>query len=195
MDRLLGVLAIVLCAAAGTFAIADVLNERWVLVAFVAATAGCLAGIVLVFSPQTDQFLRQVVVARAPARVADILDRVLAAVRAYERHQGVLGGVLVASVGVQVLRILQAWMLGYALGMTAPLGAYFAFVPIILLVMLLPITINGLGVSQWAFQTLFGRVGTPAPEALALSILFVALGIIGNLPGAVLYVTAPRRRQ
>jgi hypothetical protein len=47
--------------------------------------------------------------------------------------------------------------------------------------------VNGLGTSQVAFQVLFGQVGVPAPEAVALSILFVALGIVGNLPGSLLY--------
>ncbi len=98
---------------------------------------------------------------------------------------------LLASVAVQVLRILQAWMLGRALGLLLPVGPYFIYVPIILLLMLLPITISGLGVAQYGFVTLFDRVAVPAPEAIALSILFIALGVIGNLPGAVLYPVPP----
>ena len=94
---------------------------------------------------------------------------------------------LAGSIGVQVLRIVQAWFLGRALGVTAPPEAYFAFIPLILLVMLLPVTINGIGTSQAAFVWLFGRAGVPAPQAFALSVLFVALGIVGNLPGALLY--------
>jgi hypothetical protein len=65
---------------------------------------------------------------------------------------------------------------------------YFAFVPLILLVMLLPITINGLGTSQAAFVWFFARAGVAAPPAFALSVLFVGLGVVGNLPGAVLYL-------
>ena len=72
------------------------------------------------------------------------------------------------------------------------MGRYFVFVPIILLVMLLPITISGLGVCQFAFVALFTRVGAPEPHVIGLSILFIALGIVGNLPGAFLFMTAPR---
>jgi uncharacterized protein (TIRG00374 family) len=194
MDRLLGVLAIVIAAAAGALAVVNVLEDAWIRLAFALATAGCLAGAAVVFSPRVDDLLRRGLVARAPHALRGPLERILAAIRAYEAHRGALALVLAASVAVQVLRILQAWMLGLALGIQAGPGAYFAFVPMILLVMLLPITINGLGTSQWAFETLFARVGTPAPEALALSILFVALGVVGNLPGAVLYVTTYPRR-
>jgi hypothetical protein len=58
--------------------------------------------------------------------------------------------------------------------------------------MLLPITINGIGTSQAAFVGLFGLAGTPGSQAFALSVLFVALGIVGNLPGAVLYALRER---
>ena len=38
---------------------------------------------------------------------------------------------------------------------------------------------------------LFGQAGVAAPQAVALSILFVALGIVGNLPGSILYAFEP----
>jgi len=88
---------------------------------------------------------------------------------------------------VQVLRIVQAYLLGLAVGITQPLSTYVAFIPLILLVMLLPVTVNGLGTSQAAFVWFFGQAGVGRAEAFALSILFVALGIVGNLPGGLLY--------
>jgi hypothetical protein len=123
--------------------------------------------------------------------------RVLDALQAYRRHHGMLLVVLVASVGVQILRILQAWLLGMSLGAGAPIGDYFAFVPIILLVMLLPITTYGLGTSQVAFAWCFHRSRVPMDDhtAFALSILFVALGLVGNLPGALWYVLGGKRRD
>jgi hypothetical protein len=75
----------------------------------------------------------------------------VAATRAYSRFHGELANVLAGSVGVQILRVIQAYCLGRALGVDASLAVYFAFIPLILLVMLLPVTINGLGTSQVAF--------------------------------------------
>src|SRR5690606_16437757 len=113
--------------------------------------------------------------------------RMVEAIRVYRHHHGTLVGVLAASVGVQVLRVLQAWGLGRALGVAAPIEFYFVAIPVILLIMLLPVTVSGLGTGQAAFLWIFGTIGVPRPEAFALSILFVALGIVGNLPGGVLY--------
>jgi hypothetical protein len=114
--------------------------------------------------------------------------QILTAIRRYAQHHGVLTHVLVASVAVQVLRILQAYFLVVAIVLAQPLLIYFAFVPLILLIMLLPITINGIGTSQAAFVWLFGRVQTPTNEAFVLSVLFVALQLVGNIPGALFVV-------
>ena len=53
--------------------------------------------------------------------------------------------------------------------------------------MLLPVTFNGIGTSQIAFVSFFARVGVSPGPAFALSVLFVALGVVGNLPGGILY--------
>jgi uncharacterized membrane protein YbhN (UPF0104 family) len=67
---------------------------------------------------------------------------------------------------------------------------YFAVVPVILLIMQIPITINGLGTTQVAFVALLGANGAGAAQATALSVLFLVLGVIGSLPGGVLYAFA-----
>jgi hypothetical protein len=64
---------------------------------------------------------------------------------------------------------------------------YFALVPVILVIMQLPITVNGLGTTQWAFEALFVPRGGAAAPVFALSVLFLALGVVGSLPGGLLY--------
>ena len=108
---------------------------------------------------------------------------------AYHRQ---LAYVLVCSVAVQILRILQAYCIGRSLGIDASLGTYFAVVPLILLVMVLPVTVSGLGTGQAAFMWLLAPFGVPAAPAFALSVLFIGLAIVGNLPGGVLYAWGRR---
>ena len=88
----------------------------------------------------------------AVSAIQRMADGIVAAVQRYRRFHGQLAYVLAASVAVQVLRVVQAYYLGRAVGITAGLPVYFAFVPLILLVMLLPITINGLGTSTRMVQ-------------------------------------------
>ena len=62
------------------------------------------------------------------------------------------------------------------------------------LVILLPISINGVGTGQVAFVALFARAGVSAAEAFTLSVLYLALGAVGNLPGGALYALNPETR-
>jgi hypothetical protein len=137
--------------------------------------------------------LAQRIAVRLPfAAVRSLGTELTQATRAYGRFHGELANVLAGSVVVQILRVLQAWCLGRALGIDASMVIYFAFVPLILLVMLLPVSINGIGTSQAAFVWFFGRAGVPGADAFALSVLFLALGVIGNLPGGLLYAFGPK---
>jgi glycosyltransferase 2 family protein len=189
MDRVLGVLAIILL---GAFALAALpgIGRTWEVAGALGAAAAACAGVgVVVFSDA------------GARRVAGLLERVpgrrlrkagvqlLASVQRYATARRILLLVLAASVGVQVLRVLQAWLLGLALGIMLGPAPYFAYIPLILLVMLLPITVNGLGTSQAAFIWLFARSGVGEAPAFALSVLFLALGVVGNLPGGLLYAT------
>jgi len=97
------------------------------------------------------------------------------------------------SIVVQIVRVLQAWCLGLSLGIHIPLTTYFVFIPIIVLIMQLPITVNGLGTTQVAFLQLFVPQGAPEAKVFALSVLFLALGIAGSLPGGLFYAIGNAR--
>lgn len=192
MDRVLGVASILIAALGGLASYPELLARRGVVPVFLAAVAACVVAMLFVFSASWDALIRRWLLPRLPGRFQPVADRVLAALQAYQAHRSTVMVVLAASVGVQVLRIVQGWCLGVALGLATPLVAYFANIPVVLLIMLLPITINGMGTSQLAFDWLFVRSGVAAAPVFALSVLFVALGIVGNLPGALLFVTGRR---
>jgi hypothetical protein len=127
-------------------------------------------------------------IARLP-RGQESARRLAAAIQRYAAYRADLANVLAGSVAVQVLRVLQTYYLGLALGLTLPLEIYFALVPIILLIVLMPITINGIGTAQAGFVWLFGRAGTSNATAFTLSVLFLGIAVVGNLPGGLLYLT------
>ena len=197
MDRMLGIASLLLMALAG-LALARDLARDWVILTSVAlAGAASLATLLLVFSPLAASVASKII-ARLPEATRLMAHGLLEAIQRYAAHHGQLVKVLAGSVAVQILRILQAHYLGRGLGIEIPLVAYFAVVPVILLVMLVPVTVNGFGTGQAAFVWFFGHFGVSAPAAFALSILFIALGVIGNLPGGVLLAfgtRAPRERE
>jgi uncharacterized protein (TIRG00374 family) len=188
MDRLLGVVALIVMAAAGTILLGGMQDDYRVALAIAAVAAAATAATVAVVSERA-----AVITLRGLRWLPDGMTRrigdVLEALRRYRTQPGLVSGVLAASVVVNVLRILQAWLLGRGLAIDAPVGTYFAFVPVILLIMLLPVSINGIGTSQAAFVFFFARVGVPEAESFALSVLYLGLGLIGNLPGGLIFAT------
>lgn len=194
MDRVLGVLSMVIVGASA-FASLRGIEIPGVAPALVVTAACCGVAAAAVFSSRAAAAAVALAERIPSARFNHIARGLTGAVRRYADHHGALAAVLALSAGVQVLRILQAFCLGLALGIAAPAGIYFAFVPLITLVMQIPITIAGLGTTQYAFERLFGYAGVAAPLAVALSILFLALGTFGNLPGGLLYITGERTRR
>jgi hypothetical protein len=188
MDRLLGVVGLVLVVAAGLVMGRGLIEATaWrtgvILSAIIVATA-----LAVVYS-RTVETLLHTVGARLPSPLIGPASKLLRALRAFSTRHATVTGVLLLSIVVNVIRVLQAWMLGRAVGLDAGAGVYLALVPLILLLMLLPISVAGLGVSQAGFVGLFTWIGFPAAPVFALSVLYVALGVLGNLPGAVLYLT------
>lgn len=191
MDRILGVASILVMALVGLTLVRD-LASNWTVVASLAAAGGvCLVTLLLIFSPRAAT-AASALMAHLPAAPRHGGQRALESIRRYAAYHGQLANVLGCSIAVQALRIVQAYYLGRSLGIEAAMITYFAFIPLILIVMLLPVTFNGIGTSQAAFVWFFARVGVPAAAAFALSALFVALGIVGNLPGGMLYAFGRR---
>jgi uncharacterized protein (TIRG00374 family) len=195
MDRMLGVASILIMAVAGLLIVRDLATSRIVVAGLMATAAICGATVLLIFSERVAKLIVTVLEAIPVAALHRVGSRIIESVRKYASHPRPLLAVLACSVGVQILRIVQAYYLGLGLGVTASPSAYFGFVPLILLVMLLPVTISGLGTSQAAFVWFFGQAGVPAASAFALSVLFVALNVVGNVPGALLYLAGPKTRQ
>ena len=186
MDRMLGIASLLVMALVGLTLARD-LAGNWVILASLAlAAAACAITLLLVFSRKA-ALVASAMLARLPAAMQPPGQRLLASIQRYAAHHAKLAGVLVCSIAVQALRILQAYYLGRGLGIDAPVAVYFAFLPLILLVMLLPVTVNGLGTGQAAFVWFFARASVPAATAFALSLVFIGLGVVGNLPGGILF--------
>lgn len=192
MDRALGVLSMLLVALAALAFARDMIDLPGVLATIVIAALLCTVGGTALYSERVASVAVRTTSLLPGRRSRLLASNLVDAVRRYARHHGELTRVLLASIGVQALRVFQAYCLGQAIGITAPLWTYFVFVPLIVMVMQLPVTPSGLGTSQLAFPLFFGQVGVPSAQSVALSILFVALALVGNLPGVALYFAGPR---
>lgn len=191
VDRLIGTVSVLLMAVIGTVLAGGLLDARWLRIASFFSLVGVTLSVLLLFD---SRILAGLVRWAGGGRFPTLerwAQKFLAAIRQYGEHRQVLMGVLAASVAVQALRAAQAWCLGLALGLSISGVWYFALIPFAVLAFLLPASISGLGAGTASFVPLFDLAGVAAPEAVALSLLFWFLGVLGNLPGGLLLATTP----
>lgn len=95
--------------------------------------------------------------------------------------------VLGLSVLIQVINVLVLYSLGQGLSIHMALGHYFVFMPVVLFLSMLPISIAGWGVREGAMVAALAVVGVPADQSLALSICFGLCLIFVSLPGGLIW--------
>ncbi len=108
------------------------------------------------------------------------------------RHYRVIGKALALSFLIQILNILMVIMLSIRLDASIPFLSLFVFLPIVITITTLPISISGLGVREGAFVILLGLIGVKAEVATSLSLAFFFSTFIGSLPGLVAYIIETR---
>ncbi len=98
------------------------------------------------------------------------------------------GAALAASLGLNALLIGMNYLIGRSLGVFISLWYYVLFVPIISFLLVLPISLSGLGLREGGYVYLFAQAGVPAPLALTISLMVYAFNVATGLVGGILYV-------
>jgi hypothetical protein len=152
----------------------------WPEVIFVIGTIG--AGVVF-FSRSVRRrlvfllpFVRKVR-AETPARA------VYDGIHGYRDHAGTLVLVSLVTAVLQLTRIVAIYASGRAVGIHLPLLPYVVLGPLLFLVMLVPFTVNGLGIREAFFVSFLGNLGVPPDQAFACGFLFFVMTVVLALPG------------
>ena len=95
---------------------------------------------------------------------------------------------LLLSVLTQTAGITAVYLLSVGLSMDVPFISVLIFVPIIILVSFIPISIAGIGLREGAFVFFFSIIGVPSEQSLTLSILWFLSTCATSLLGLVEYL-------
>lgn len=187
VDRLLGVLSLVALGVVGVIVWTRSPDLDWrVGLAVGFMTLVCLGAF------WADRFVAVLTPASRGSGVGRYVYQVGLAISRYRGHRAVLAQVMAGSVVVQLLRILQAYLLGLGLGIAVPFRYYLLFMPVGLLMLMLPVSVSGFGLPQGVIVWLLRPMGVADEQSFALSTLIVLTGLAGNLPGLVLWLREKR---
>ena len=185
LERLTGFVALVACAWLGAAARPSLLGAPFLAAALAAATAGLA---MLVWLALDARVLR-VAEAILPARLAGALPRRLrsfAGALAGFRSPAVLMQALALSIAFYVLAVLNVWVTVRIFGPAPDLAALAVVVPVVLVVSLVPVSIGGIGITEWAYVVCLGETGIPAEIAAAAALFLRLKGVLLGLLGAAL---------
>lgn len=101
----------------------------------------------------------------------------------YRNERRAMLKVALVTAGAQLLRVVAIYASGRAVGIHLSLLPYVVLGPLLFLVMLVPFTINGLGVREAFFVSFLGKLGVGHDEAFACGFLFFVMTILLALPG------------
>jgi len=90
---------------------------------------------------------------------------------------------------LQVNVIVHYYLIGLALNLRISLLDYFIFVPIVLLILSIPITINGLGLREGSYLEIFSFYGILPKTSISFGFIDWAFGFILGLAGGIVYIT------
>lgn len=107
---------------------------------------------------------------------------------AYRNERGTIGKALLLSVLVQFSGFAAVYILARGLGQNIPFLSILVYLPLIILISTIPISISGLGVREGAFVLFFSVIGVSPEAAAAVSLSWFISILVGSLIGLIEYV-------
>jgi uncharacterized membrane protein YbhN (UPF0104 family) len=112
------------------------------------------------------------------------------------RHRTDAANVLLAGFAYQGTLVLAAFCAARVIGIDeAGMTAMLAFIPVVLMLQVLPIGIAGLGIREAALVLFLSPLGVPHAEAIALGLALYLLNLVASALGAPAFAVGGSRRD
>jgi len=128
-------------------------------------------------------------------RIAEAAARTLESISGLRHNTSLLLRTSLISVLIRVVWSLGCYVVAWAMGLPIGILTLFAFISLVDLVRLMPISIGGIGVREWAVIALFATVGISREQALTFSILAFAPVYLNAVTGGLLYISSAKLKR
>lgn len=184
VDRFLGLVALMLFALIAlpfTTALTEEIPflNLWV----VLGTAGMLVVVWMIFMPSRLAAL----LTRIPLPFPQKVERLIAAFVAFQGRRDVLWKQLWLSLLLQANVIMHYYLIAEALHLSVPLYSFFFIIPLVTLLMMLPISINAIGIRESAFGFFLAAYGVSTSDAVAFAWIAYGLILLQGVLGGIFY--------
>ncbi|MBN2010337.1 flippase-like domain-containing protein [candidate division KSB1 bacterium] len=188
--RVIGFLVLFLMALAMCIFQGDLIQDAQIIWVIVVTSILFTAGVLVMFIPPIRNLLYRLLLLFRIRSVKEKLEYFYSSTIQLAQYRSLLVKIIIISFLMQVIGIINFYLIGVALHIPVPLAYYFLYLPIIQVIIMIPISIAGIGVREGTFVYFFSQIGAQQAEALSLSILMFSQAIGLALIGGILYWTS-----
>lgn len=188
VERLTGIIVLFLFALAGSLMRLEMAQTLPVIWVSLLLGLGGLVLISVFFLPVAENLFEKIpdkgILTKLKQKTFQFRETIIS----YKQQPGALVKAMFWALLLQINVIVHFFLIGKALHLTIALLDYFIFIPIVLLIMLIPITINGLGLREGSYSEIFSFYGIGHGVGVAFGIIDLAFMLIVGLVGGVIYM-------
>lgn len=188
LDRDAGMLAMMIIACTTTLVHPVSIAKIPVALIVWASTLFFLSANIAIFTPSLHRLMTRALHKLRLSKIAAKIDTVSETFQIMAKARVALLGSLAISLVNQIMVIVNIWILSEGLRLQVSILYFLVFVPVITLVSMIPISLNGMGLREYAFLSLFSAIGVPPASSIALGLLSSAVIILSAIPGGVIYL-------
>ncbi|MCX5753693.1 MAG: lysylphosphatidylglycerol synthase transmembrane domain-containing protein [Candidatus Krumholzibacteria bacterium] len=198
LDRVIGITGLCILALAASFILLTG-EGLYNLYLYIIIFAGCVAPVLaLIMNKRLSRGVRRLFGRITLWGLGGRFDAIFRHLGEYRRLRMLLVRLTVLAMAVQFLRVVTHVLVAQSLGITVTnlhFVQFFVFVPLLSLIMILPISINGLGVREGAGVLLFTQIGFSKEQALLMELITYAIMVMVSLVGGFFFLQRSFERK
>jgi uncharacterized protein (TIRG00374 family) len=188
MDRFIGVLALISLAVLALIAALYLGEEvQYYLFPVLSVFFVCAIGLFIVLNSAMINFISEGLQRIGLNRISDQVRKIYDSFRRFNFVPKTLLSAYALSILLQINVVIFHYLISLSLGLNVPILYYFIIVPIVLTILIVPISINGIGLREGLFVYLLAGIGIPPAEAIALSLLSFFLILTQAVIGGIIF--------
>jgi len=187
VERFTGLTALILVALVAFFAALRTLWDFWLNIAMVVSVIGYLGLVLLLYNQRYLGWFESRLKLGFLRKIVQKLKKFQDATLSLHEHPGTLIFAMINSFVFYFAAVINVWVTARAFH--CPMGIWDSFIltPIIMVIMMLPISIGGIGLAEWAYFFMFDRFGFGGAVGLSVALLMRLKALVAGVFGGLYY--------
>jgi hypothetical protein len=199
VDRVLGLFALLLLGLVAVFFAGDIIAEYNIKFYVIGLFILSVLSLYIFQKEWVVSYLEKVQSFTKHKKIFEYAIKLHGSILDYKKYPKTLWLSFLLTVLVQITRVLTYYFIALAFGIETSIVYYFLFVPLIMIVIMLPISIGGIGLREGAFVGFFTLAGMSIDDAVLISFINSFLDMLNTIilggGGYLLYKSPEKEKQ